>query len=138
MFNGCKIIGRKIFEAIVDGKSYFCKRLEVKENGDVFVDMCKAINGNSQEVNIVVNGNVESVVNGIGDIEISGDVGGACRCSQGDVSIKGDVSNYVKIGQGDVECGAVVGNVTVSMGDIDCGNVSGSVHTKMGDISVRT
>lgn len=67
-------------------------------------------------VNVIVNGNAESVEIGSGTVEVSGSAG------------------LVKTMSGDVKCGAVTGDVGTMSGDVTCGPISGSVKTMSGDV----
>ncbi len=68
-------------------------------------------------VNIVVEGNVETVRNDNGDITVQGAVGDI-KATNGDVIIKGD-ANHVNLVNGDAEVnGQVHGNVVAERGDI--------------------
>tara|TARA_R110001599_G_scaffold173340_1_gene365136 strand:- start:295 stop:642 length:348 start_codon:yes stop_codon:yes gene_type:complete len=68
-----------------------------------------------QEINIVINGNVESIDNSSGEVRAK-NVGSVCTQS------------------GDVYCSDVGGSVSTMSGSVDCYSVGGSVSTMSGNI----
>lgn len=84
----------------------------------VMIDGVPAI-ADDVEINIEVNGDVESIVLGSGSI----------RCM--------NVTNGIKTVSGDVYCENVHGNITTTSGDVKNNDVAGSVSTVSGDVQVK-
>lgn len=104
----------------VNGKTYTGKNIQI--NGDQVI-----IDGVVQEgvalvgpINVVVNGNVESLRTVSGDITVNGSTG-SIQSTSGDVEVKG----------------AVVGNVQTVSGNVICKKVEGDARTVSGDIKNR-
>lgn len=101
----------------IDGKTFTGNCVSVV-NGKVTID------GKTQEgelvgdINIVVNGDVESIDNSSGTVTAH---------SVGDIST----------GSGDVECDAVSGSIRTGSGDVSCGKVGGRIKTGSGDVYHR-
>lgn len=90
-------------------------------NGKVIIDGDDVDLGQFKEkvINIVVEGNINSVSSSSADVTVNGS-SGAVTTSSGDVKVKGDVA----------------GSVTTMSGDVNVkGKVDGSVKTMSGDIS---
>lgn len=103
----------------IDGKSYIGNNIVIKNN-EVWIDGVKQDTSNQKEINIVVNGNIESldVLSCVNKISIIGDVA-KVKTSTGDVSIEGNVSGDVSTSTGDVKVdGHIYGNVKTTTGDI--------------------
>lgn len=72
-------------------------------------------------INIVVEGNVDSITSSSADITVNGSTG-AINTQSGDVKVKGDVAGSVSTMSGDVTVkGKVEGNVKTMSGDINRG-----------------
>lgn len=93
---------------------------------------------NSKEINIVINGNVETlVVDCCKQISVSGDVEN-CKSSSGDIEVLGSVKSSCSTTSGDIKVKQNVdGNVTTTSGDVECETVGGGVKTVSGDIRYR-
>ncbi len=104
-------------------------------NGKVFIDGKEQETGDAKEINISIEGNVETLnapgCNNIkvsgdvtklstssGDVEVGGNVFSGIQCSSGDVEVGGDVSGSIQTSSGDVKCGKVAGDVTIMSGNI--------------------
>lgn len=74
----------------------------------------------SKNIQIIVQGNVNSLQAKIGDVTVNGSVQDL-DSSNGNVTVTGNVN----------------GDVTTSNGDVTCGNVAGKVKTSNGDINYR-
>lgn len=72
-------------------------------------------------INIVVEGNVNSITSSSADVTVNGGTG-AINTQSGDVKVKGDVTGSVSTMSGDVSVkGKVEGNVKTMSGDISRG-----------------
>lgn len=74
-----------------------------------------------KSLTIIVNGDVNSITNGVGDFQINGNVS-SLTSSVGDVTIEGFVNGNVKNSTGDIRIN---------------GNVSGDIKTSLGDIKIK-
>ena len=76
-----------------------------------------------------------------GDVEITGEVGGAVRALAGDVTISGDVGRDVVVGAGNLTLqgsGSVEGDVIAAGGDVELlGPVGGDVTGNFGSITIN-
>ena len=70
-------------------------------------------------INITVEGNAGSIINGSGAIKINGN------------------AESVKTGSGNITVGDVSGDVKTGSGNVQAGNISGSVKTGNGNITYR-
>jgi len=105
---------------VVDGVTYSGKSVRIS-NGRVYVDgveKSQLDNASSRPIEVVVNGNVESVSITHGTVNVTGDAGSAGTTS-GDVYVGRDVKGSAR---------TVSGNIKVK------GKVGGSVSTVSGDI----
>lgn len=92
-------------------------------NGKVTIDGDDVDLGQFKEkvINIVVEGNVNSINSGSADITVNGGTG-TVSTQSGDVKVKGDVTGSVSTMSGDVGVkGKVEGNVKTMSGDISRG-----------------
>lgn len=72
----------------------------------------------SKDINITVNGNIESLdVDCCDKINIVGAVA-KVRTTSGDINISGNVTGDVKSTSGDIKCGQISGSVKTVSGDI--------------------
>lgn len=99
----------------IDGRSFSGRSISIVGN-KVVIDGVEQDGELVGPVSVVVNGNVESIDNGSGRVEVTGSAG------------------RIKTMSGDVHCGAVTGDVGTMSGDVTCGHISGSVKTMSGDI----
>ncbi|KVP65637.1 hypothetical protein WJ96_04520 [Burkholderia ubonensis] len=120
---------------IINGKRLLGGNLRI-QHGDVYIDGNRVELGKVPKIDIVVQGNLETMeVGAASSIEVQGSVGklktgsGGVKCGE----VRGDVST----GSGDVECGDVQGSVTTASGDVDCRNVGGNIKTVSGDVTTR-
>jgi hypothetical protein len=112
--NGIFINGRQIFSS---GGSISVM------NGKVTIDGEDVDLGQFKEkvINIVVEGNVNSITSSSADITVNGN-SGSISTSSGDIKAKGDVSGSITTMSGDVSVkGKVEGNVSTMSGDISRG-----------------
>lgn len=86
------------------------------ENGEIFVDGEMKKSELFGDINITINGDVESLENANG-------------------TVKANNVGKISTMSGDVECGDVSGNVSTMSGDIECDAVAGKVETMSGDIT---
>lgn len=102
---------------IINGNVYEGNSVVIK-NGKIIVDG-KNVTPDSKEINIVVNGNIETLdVDACSKIDVTGDIG------------------KIKTMSGDVKCNNVKGDISTMSGDVSCkGNIVGNVKTQSGDIS---
>ena len=107
-------------QVTVNGQATIFSEMVVKKTSDggtvVMIDGIPVV-GDDVEINIEVNGDVESITLGSGTI----------RCA--------NVTNGISTVSGDVFCENVQGNVTTTSGDIDCDDVAGNVNTISGDVN---
>lgn len=99
----------------INGITYTGSNISIT-NGKVTIDGIIQTGDELQGViNVVVNGNIESLENVCGDI-VAHDIGS------------------VTTQNGDIECDDVSGSITSINGDINCGSVGGSISSINGDI----
>jgi hypothetical protein len=99
----------------INGKSYSGNNIVVN-NGKVVIDG-KNVTPDTKEININVDGNIES-------IEVD-------SCNK--FIVNGNVTKLSSI-SGDIKCKDVHGGVNTISGDVECGKVGGNVSTISGDI----
>lgn len=107
-------------QVTVNGQTTIFSEMVVKKTSDggtvVMIDGIPVV-GDDVEINIEVNGDVESITLGSGTI----------RCA--------NVTNGISTVSGDVFCDNVQGNVTSTSGEINCDDVAGNVNTISGDVN---
>lgn len=97
---------------VVNGKKIECSGNRVSvNNGTIIVDGKVVANESSQEINVVIDGNV-SELECAGSVTVNGNVEGDIDCS-GKCDIKGYVAGDVNA-SGSVSCGIVKGDVTAA------------------------
>ncbi|GAB1077712.1 MAG: hypothetical protein SAqTSB_38500 [Shewanella algae] len=102
---------------VINGHSYSGRSIQIC--GDqVLIDGAPQQGGLVGNVTVTINGDVESLMTGSGDVNA--------------LSV-----NHISTGSGDVTCGDVTGSITTGSGDVECGSVSGSVTTISGAIHHR-
>lgn len=104
-------------------------------NGKVFVDG-KALddNQNTSKVEILVKGNIKNLqVDSCQTIKVDGVVEDL-KSGSGDVKVIGSVGGSVRTGSGDVECTDIHSYVQTGSGDVNASVIKGSVQTGSGDI----
>lgn len=89
--------------------------------------------GDDIEINIEVNGDVESIVLGSGTVTCI-NVNNGVKTVSGDVMCE-DVHGNISTTSGDVKCKDVAGNVSTVSGDVNGNTISGNVSTISGNIS---
>lgn len=99
----------------IDGRTFSGRNVSIVGN-KVVVDGVEQSGDLVGPINVLINGNAESVETESGKVEVAGTVG------------------RVKTMSGNVKCGAVTGDVGTMSGDVTCGPISGSVKTMSGDI----
>lgn len=105
----------------INGKTYSGNNISISGN-KVYIDGKMADNEHDKEINIIVNGNVESLdVDNCNKIQITGDCKTA-KTTNGDLDIAGNIS----------------GDVSTTNGNVDCQNVHGNVSTKNGNIKHKS
>lgn len=100
--------------ANINGKQIKGKSIVI-QNGKVIVDgedIDYQVTGN---VNVTVNGHVENLQNGSGNI--TAQTVGSIKCGAGDITCS-DVQGSIKTGAGNIRCGDVTGDVKTNCGDI--------------------
>lgn len=85
-------------------------------NGVVFVDGKKVSTGTEKEINIVVNGNAQSVSTSTGQVTVNGDAE-QINTTSGDIKVR-NVNGDISTTSGDVEAVKVAGRVTTTSGQI--------------------
>ncbi len=102
----------------INGTTYSGRRITITKDR-VIIDGLDCT-PDAKIINIVVNGNVESInADSCQTIHVSGKVG------------------EVAVQSGDVHCGDVSGSVKTMSGNIKCGHVTGNAKTMSGDIYPR-
>lgn len=131
-----QMVTRQSTQIIVNGQNITGQDLVIKKTSDggtvVMVDGIPAF-ANDVNINIEINGDVESIELGAGTITCA-NVTNGIKTISGDVrseNIYGNVSTT----SGDVDCNDVAGNVTTVSGDVDAGVIAGNCSTISGDIS---
>ncbi len=108
----------KMGSCTIDGKTFSGKTISIV-NGKVVVDGVEQEGNLVGDINITVNGDVETLENTSGDVKAN-NVGSIHTVS------------------GDIECGNVSGSVSTVSGDVECrGKIGGNVNTVSGDITER-
>lgn len=115
----------------VDGKDVtpIAEKFEITVSGDVEkidFDYVKAIN---------VTGNVGTVNAGMGDVNVSGNIGADAHTGHGDIEVKGDIIGNAKTSMGNVKAVTINGDAESKMGDITAVEIKGNASTKMGDVN---
>lgn len=87
-------------------------------NGRVIIDGHEADSGDSKEIVISIEGNINDLtVDSCNKIAVHGNVQ-SIKTGSGDISVVGDVLGSIKTGSGDIECGSVTGSISTGSGDI--------------------
>lgn len=121
----------------INGKTYFGNNIQVSNN-KVIIDGVDVTGDHkdSKEISIQVEGNIDTLsVDYAKTVLVNGNVN-SLKSGSGDVECK-DVTGNLKTGSGDIECGNVGGGIETGSGDVKCGTVGGSVKTGSGDIKHR-
>ena len=119
---------------IINGNRYNGDNITVRNN-KVIIDG-KDMTPDSKEINITVEGNVEDLdIDYCNNIEINGNVNNL-RSGSGDVTCN-DVQNGVQTGSGDVDCTNINGYVQTGSGDVNAETITGSVKTGSGNIKYK-
>lgn len=108
----------------------------IKQTSDggtvVMIDGLPVI-GDDVEINIEVNGDVESITLGSGSIRCI-NVTNGIKTQSGDVYTE-NVHGNITTASGDVKCNDVAGNISTVSGDVQSKNIGGNVSTISGNIS---
>lgn len=122
-------------QVTVNGQTTVFSEMVVKKTSDggtvLMIDGVPVV-GDDVEINIEVNGDVESITLGSGTINCANVTNGINTVS-GDV-ICNDVYGNVSTTSGDINCDDVSGNAVTVSGDIDCDDINGNASTISGDI----
>lgn len=112
------IKGIKSGIAIINGTAYTANSVHIN-NGEVIVDGEVAGGIGTQKITVNIEGDVESIETGSGDVSVNGSV------------------RDIETGSGDVECRVVNGNIRTGSGDVSCTEVRGNIKTSSGDVDRR-
>jgi hypothetical protein len=122
-------------QVTVNGQSTVFSEMVVKKTSDggtfITIDGLPVV-GDDVEINIEVNGDVESITLGNGTITCANVTNGINTVS-GDVNCE-NVFGNIGTTSGDITCDDVSGNVNTISGDVDCDDINGNVSTISGDI----
>lgn len=101
----------------INGRSFSGSNISIV-GGKVIVDG-KEVDGlqDEKQINIVVNGDIETLQSGNGNVTVSG-VTGSVQTVNGEIEITGSVGGSVKTVNGNVRCGEVRGSVNSVNGNI--------------------
>jgi len=117
-----QMVTKQNTQIIVNGKNITGQDLVIKKSSSggtvVMVDGVPAF-GDDVNINIEINGDVESIELGAGTI----------TCA--------NVTNGIKTISGDVACENVHGNISTTSGDVKCDDVAGNVTTVSGDVQSK-
>lgn len=120
----------------INNQTMSFSEMVIKKTSDggtvVMIDGVPAI-GDDVEINIEVNGDVESITLGSGSIRCMNVTSGVKTVS-GDVYTE-NVYGNITTTSGDVKSNDVAGNISTVSGDVQAKNVGGNVSTISGDIS---
>lgn len=129
-----KIVSNNTQVTVNDQTTIFNEMI-VKKTADggtvVMIDGIPVV-GDDIEINIEVNGDVESITLGSGTITCANVTNGISTVS-GDVYCENVFGNITST-SGDINCDDVSGNVNTISGDVNCDDINGSVSTISGDI----
>ncbi len=114
----------------IDGKTFSGRNIQIN-NSKVIIDGVVQDGELVGDVNITVEGDVESIENSCGNV-IARNVGDI-KTASGRVKCE-VVGRSVVTVSGDVNCGNVEGSVKTASGDVECKDIKGSVNTVSGDI----
>lgn len=87
------------------------------------------------KVEITINGSIEGIDLGIGDIKVLGNAGKIDTAS-GNVEVRGDADNISTV-SGDISCSDVSGSAHTVSGDIKAAQIHGSASSISGDIKTK-
>lgn len=101
----------------INGRSFSGSNISII-GGKVIVDG-KEVDGlqDEKEINIVVNGDIETLQSGNGNVSVTGSAG-SVQTVNGGVEITGNVTGSIKTVNGDIRCGEVHGSVNSVNGNI--------------------
>lgn len=86
------------------------------EKVEIFINGKQVNFNNTRPINITVNGDVQYLMCGSGDVEVNGSTD-SIESGSGDVVVNGS-ANTIKSGSGDVKTGSCNGNITTGSGDV--------------------
>lgn len=112
--NNISVIGNKVY---VDGK--LIEDLDGIKSNNITIKVYGNVGHIDAPGDVSVEGNVDKVITGSGDIKVNGNVTGECKSSSGDITVSGNVD----------------GPCTTSSGDITAKSINGSCKSMSGDIS---
>lgn len=109
------------------------EKIEVTDN-KVFFNGIDVTPRNTLRVDIKVEGDIDTVKSGSGDITCN-NVKNSLTTGSGDVSIKGDVFGDLKTGSGDIEIGGEIhGNIVTGSGDVNYRKLLGTFKSGSGKL----
>lgn len=124
MFNNIRTVIKKVKQAgnvIINGKGVHISAGDsITICGNQVTVGETTVNCNGPRISISIEGDVGSI-DGVGDVTVTGNVGGSVDTSAGNVNVGGDVG-------GGIECAC--GSITVK------GNVSGDIDCSCGNVKV--
>jgi hypothetical protein len=131
-----QMVTRESTQIIINGQNITGQDLVIKKTSDggtvVMVDGVPAF-ADDVQINIEINGDVDSIELGAGKITCA-NVHNGIKTISGDVACE-DVHGNITTTSGDVDSNDVAGNVTTVSGDVDAGVIAGNCSTISGDIS---
>lgn len=131
-----QMVTRESTQIIINGQNITGQDLVIKKTSDggtvVMVDGVPAF-ANDVQINIEINGDVDSIELGAGTITCA-NVHNGIKTISGDVACE-NVHGNITTTSGDVDSNDVAGNVTTVSGDVDAGVIAGNCSTISGDIS---
>lgn len=119
----------------VNGQRFNGARNVTIQDGRIVVDGVEQSLEGAPTLNLSIQGDVEVLEIGYGQVSVAGAVGQLTSAS-GDVRVEG-AAGSVQTASGDVVCGDVQGDVSTASGDIRARAVAGNARSMSGDISTR-
>ncbi|MNR71781.1 hypothetical protein D3C71_24590 [compost metagenome] len=119
----------------INGRHFAGARNVTIQDGRIYVDGAEQSMDSSAAMNVSIQGDVEALEVGYGQVTVAGPVNRLTSAS-GDVRVDGAVGS-VQTASGDVVCGDVHGDVSTASGDIRAASVAGGARSMSGDIHTR-
>ncbi len=101
----------------INNSTYSGNNITIIKNR-VYVDDILVDTQQDRIINITVEGDIETIKSGAGDITIKGNVKNSVETGAGNIDIGGDVGGNVSSGAGNIKCNNITGNVKTGVGDI--------------------
>lgn len=114
IFFGDKVKGK----VVINGVEYSGSNININSSGSVTIDGSIVSTVSDKVINIVVQGDCDSVDTSSGDIKVWGNVNGNVNASSGDIDVEGDVKGNVNTSSGDVHADKIYGRTSTISGDI--------------------